>query len=413
MADRVAAANRLAALLRAESERYARLITAEMGKPIREARAEVEKCAWTADYYAAMAPRWLAPVAVETSALRSEIHYCPLGLVLGIMPWNFPFWQVFRFAVPTLMAGNGALVKHAPSVQGCAAAIEGCFEDAGFPAGLYANLPIAVGQVEQVVAHPAVQAVTLTGSGRAGRQVAALAGAHLKPTVLELGGSDPFVVLADADLDRAVATCLQSRLANAGQSCIGAKRIIVTRILFDDFRDRLADRLSRMVVGDPMAETSDIGPMAGTAHRDHLHQQVEASIRLGARCLTGGVVPEGPGAYYPPTLLVDVRPDMPAWREELFGPVFVLVSADDDAHAVRLANDSAYGLGATVFTGDMEKGYDLAARQLAAGSCFVNAMVRSDPRLPFGGIRQSGYGRELSAEGIRTFTNIKTVWVET
>ena len=279
MADRVAAANRLAAQLRAESERYARLITAEMGKPIREARAEVDKCAWSADYHAAMAPGWLAPVAVQTSALRSEIHYCPLGLVLGIMPWNFPFWQVFRFAVPTLLAGNGVLVKHAPSVQGCAAAIEGCFEDAGFPAGLYANLPITVGQVEQVVAHPAVQAVTLTGSERAGRQVAALAGAHLKLTVLELGGSDPFVVLADADLDRAVATCLQSRLANAGQSCIGAKRIIVSRTLFDDFRDRLADRLSRLVVGDPMAETSDIGPMAGTAHRDHLHQQVEPAGR--------------------------------------------------------------------------------------------------------------------------------------
>ncbi len=411
LGERASVLRRAGALLRLRKSNLARLMAEEMGKPLAQGVAEAEKCAWVCDFYADGATRFLVPQRVDTEARKSEIRFEPLGLVLAIMPWNFPLWQVFRCAAPALMAGNGMLLKHAPNVPGCALAIQELLEEAGAPEGLFTNLFLDVDQVADVIAAPEVAAVTLTGSTRAGKAVAQVAGAHLKKCVLELGGSDPYVVLEDADLDEAVEACVTGRILNAGQSCIAAKRLIVVDAVREAFTEKLLARLRAEVVGDPLAEATSVGPMARADLRDELARQVEQSVSAGAELLLGGTVPEQPGAWYPVTLLAGVVPGMPAFDEELFGPVAAIVPATDEADAIRLANDSIYGLGGAVFTLDVDRGERIAAEELEAGSCFVNTFVRSDPRLPFGGIKQSGYGRELGTFGIREFVNVKTVYV--
>jgi succinate-semialdehyde dehydrogenase/glutarate-semialdehyde dehydrogenase len=403
--------SRAAALLRERREEYAALMATEMGKPVLQGSAEVEKCAWVCDYYAEHAERFLAAEAVDSDASRSYVAYQPLGVILAVMPWNFPFWQVFRFAAPSLMAGNTAVLKHASNVMGCALAIESVFQESGFPEDVFRTLVIESNRVREVIHSPLVRAVTLTGSGPAGRAVGAAAGAELKKTVLELGGSDPYIVLEDADLDVAVPACVDSRLINSGQSCIAAKRFVVVDPVRDEFEDRYVTHMMTKKRGDPLDEAVDVGPQARADLRDELHQQVMRSIRQGARAVLGASMPEGPGAFYPPTVLTDVRPGMPAYEEELFGPVAAIIAARDEAEAIRVANDTPFGLGAAVFTRDVERGERIAVQELAAGSCFVNAVVKSDPRLPFGGIKESGYGRELAVFGIREFVNVKTVYV--
>jgi succinate-semialdehyde dehydrogenase/glutarate-semialdehyde dehydrogenase len=383
-----------------------------MGKPLQQGIAEAEKCAWVCEYYAEHAAAQLGDEPVHTDASRSFVAFRPLGVVLAVMPWNFPFWQVFRFAAPGLMAGNAAVLKHSSNVMGCALAIEGVFREAGFPDALFRALVIGSGRVREVVEAPQVRAVTLTGSGPAGRAVAAAAGAALKKTVLELGGSDPYVVLEDADLEATVQTCVAARLINSGQSCIAAKRFIVVDTIREAFERRFVEVMGSRRMGDPFEDGVDVGPQARRDLRDELHGQVAASIARGARVLLGCEVPSGPGAFYPPSVLTDVCPGMPAYDEELFGPVAALIGAADEADAIRIANDSPFGLGAAVFTGNAERGERIARDALEAGACFVNGFVKSDPRLPFGGIKESGYGRELSAFGIREFVNIKAIWVK-
>jgi succinate-semialdehyde dehydrogenase/glutarate-semialdehyde dehydrogenase len=390
---------------------YARLMALEMGKPLAQGCAEIDKCAWVCDYYADNGARFLAPELVPTDAHRSFVAFEPLGVILAIMPWNFPFWQVFRFVAPTLMAGNAALLKHASNVTGCALAIEAVLSQAGVPAGLFRTLVVGSPQVKNVLAHPLVRAVTLTGSTPAGRAVAAQAGSLLKKCVLELGGSDPYLILGDADLELAATTCVAARLFNGGQSCIAAKRLIVVAPLRAAFESLVVEKMRTKTVGDPLKEAIDLGPLARHDLREELHQQVSRSVAAGARLLLGGKLPDGPGAYYPPTVLTDVAKGMPAYEEELFGPVAVIIPVADEAEATQVANDSPFGLGSAVFTQDLARSEQIAA-QLEAGSCFVNAGVKSDPRLPFGGIKQSGYGRELSIYGIREFVNIKTVYVK-
>ncbi len=400
-----------AIILRRRSDWYAQLMAAEMGKPLGEGRAEVEKCAWVCEHYAKRAAEMLRDEPVETDARRSFVTFEPLGVILAVMPWNFPFWQVFRFAAPALMAGNAGVLKHASNVPGCALAIEDVFRDAGLPDGLFRTVLIGSSAVRPLIDHPRVAAVTLTGSTPAGRAVAAAAGAALKKTVLELGGSDPYVILEDAALDQAARCCVDSRLINGGQSCIAAKRFIVVEAIRGEFERRVVELMGSRTVGDPTDPDVDLGPMARTDLRDELHGQVRASLELGARCMLGGERPDGPGAFYPPTVLADVRPGMPAHDEELFGPVAAIIPARDDADAVRIANRTTFGLGAAIFTRDIERGEAIATRQLEAGSCFVNAFVKSDPRLPFGGIKESGYGRELGSYGIKEFVNVKSVYV--
>jgi succinate-semialdehyde dehydrogenase/glutarate-semialdehyde dehydrogenase len=409
--ERGATLREAARILRAESERFSRLMTDEMGKPLAQAQAEVEKCAWVCDYYSDHGERFLARLPVETDASRSFVCFEPLGVVLAVMPWNFPFWQVFRFAAPALMAGNGGLLKHASNVFGSALAIEEVLHRAGVPAELFRTLRIGGSRVASLLEHPGIAAATLTGSGPAGRAVAAKAGEQLKKTVLELGGSDPYLVLEDADLEAAAESCVTSRLINGGQSCIAAKRFIVLDEVYDTFERLFVERMAARRCGDPYDPTSDLGPLARTDLRDELHGQVEASVAGGARLALGGEVPDGPGAYYPPTVLAEVAPGQAAWDEELFGPVAALIRVEDEAAAVRVANGSSFGLGAAVFTGDLARGEEIAAHRLQAGACFVNSFVKSDPRLPFGGIKQSGYGRELSHFGMQEFVNVKSVYI--
>jgi succinate-semialdehyde dehydrogenase/glutarate-semialdehyde dehydrogenase len=410
-AERGAVLLRAAALLRERRDEWARLAALEMGKPIAQGRAEVEKSAWTCEYYAEHAARMLADEVASTEARRSFVHCAPLGVILAVMPWNFPFWQVFRFAAPALMAGNGVLLKHASNVPGCALAIDALLRDAGLPDGLLRALLVGSGAVEAILDDARVAAVTLTGSTEAGRAIAAAAGRRLKKSLLELGGSDAYVVLEDADVDAAARACASARLVNSGQSCIAAKRFVVVDAVRAEFVERVADALAAARVGDPLDEKTDVGPLARLDLRDELHAQVSRSLERGARCRLGGAIPAGRGAFYPPTLLVDVGPGMPAYGEELFGPVAAVIAARDELDAIRIANDSPFGLGAAVFTRDPARGERIARDELEAGACFVNATVRSDPRLPFGGIKQSGYGRELSHHGIREFVNLKTVWV--
>jgi succinate-semialdehyde dehydrogenase/glutarate-semialdehyde dehydrogenase len=402
---------RAAGILREKKEDYARLMSFEMGKPVSQGRAEAEKCAWVCDYYAENAESFLESVNVETDAVCSQVVFRPLGPVLAVMPWNFPFWQVFRFAAPGLMAGNTGLLKHASNVCGCALAIEGVFREAGFPDGAFRTLLLSSGRVPRVIADPRIRAVTLTGSTEAGRAVGRASGNALKKVVLELGGSDPYLVLEDADLEHAARTCVTARLINSGQSCIAGKRFIVVDAVYEPFRDLFVKGMKAARVGDPLEDSTLVGPMARSDLRDELHDQVTRSVEAGCSVALGGDILEGPGAFYPPTVLEDVVPGMPAFDEETFGPVAALVRAENEEEAIDLANRSVFGLGAAVFTSDTERGYRIAAEELQAGACFVNAFVRSDPRLPFGGVRESGFGRELSSFGIREFVNIKCVYV--
>jgi succinate-semialdehyde dehydrogenase/glutarate-semialdehyde dehydrogenase len=403
---------RAARVLRNNTDEYARLMTREMGKPIAQSRSEINKCALVCDFYAENAESFLRPEIIPTDARKSFVVFEPLGIVLGVMPWNFPFWQVFRFAAPALMAGNTCLLKHASNVPGCALAIEGIFHEAGFPENTFRTLLVKNHKVNAIIDNPAIRAVTLTGSVTAGRAVAARAGSQLKKTVMELGGSDAYVILEDADLVSAVAECIEARLVNSGQSCIAAKRFIVVRSQIMEFERLFVHGMREKRVADPLMEDTEIGPLARIDLRDELHQQVMKSIEMGAECLLGGEMPEGTGAFYNPTVLTNVKKGMPAFDEELFGPVAAIIREEDEKDAIRAANDSVFGLGASVFTRDREKGERIAIRELEAGNCFVNAFVRSDPRLPFGGIKQSGYGRELSHFGIKEFVNIKTLYVK-
>ncbi len=402
----------LAAHLRQRDRKLAQIVTMEMGKPLGEAVMEVDKCASGCEHYGEMGAAYLRDQVVDTESHRSYVTFQPLGLVLAIMPWNFPLWQVIRAAVPALIAGNGVLLKHAPSVPCCALELADLFAAAGLPKGLFTNLFIDLPATADLIRDERVQAVTLTGSTRAGREVARIAGSQIKTCVLELGGSDPYIVLEDADLPRTVEACVTGRLINAGQSCIAAKRMIVHESVADEFTEMVIARMAAARVGDPMAEMTDVGPLAREDLRDHLADQVARSIEAGAKCALGGEVPDVPGWYYPATVLTGVEPGMPAYEEEMFGPVASIIRAGSEEEAVRIANDTAYGLGAAVFTRDLERGERIARTGIHAGSCFVNDFVKSDPRLPFGGVKSSGFGRELADFGIREFVNVKTVRVE-
>jgi len=410
MAARAERMRRLAGLLESEKDRLGRLMTLEMGKLLGAAIDEAAKCAWACRYYADNAEAYLADEPVDTGAGRACVRYQPLGAILAIMPWNFPFWQLFRFGTAAVMAGNVILLKHAPSVPMCALEIESLFQRAGFPSGILQALLIDVDRVQDILADNRVQAVTLTGSVRAGTAVAELAGSNIKKAVLELGGSDPFIVLPSADLNAAVTTGVKSRTLNNGQSCIAAKRFILHEQIADEFVDRFTKAMQSLKIGDPMLETTDIGPLAAEHLVDALDDQVQRSVRVGASVLVGGRRPDGPGFFYPPTVIAGAPPGSPARTEELFGPVAVLIRVANLDDAIRVANETEYGLGASVWTTDPAE-QDRCAEEIDSGSVFINGMVASDPRLPFGGIKSSGYGRELGVHGIREFVNIKTVWI--
>ncbi len=406
-ADRM---HRAADLLENRAETWGRIMTLEMGKPIGQARAEAEKCAWVCRYYAEHAEAFLQDEVVGTDAARSYVAYQPLGPVLAVMPWNFPLWQVFRFAAPALMAGNVGLLKHAANVTGCALAIEQILREAGFDGNEFQTLLVSSKAVAGIIEDPRVKAATLTGSEGAGRAVGGQAGTQIKPSVLELGGSDPFIVLADADLDRAAEIGVQARMQNNGQSCIAAKRFIVEAPVAEAYIDRFVARAEAQAVGDPMDEATDLGPIAREDLREEIPDQVRRARDGGATLRTGGRKLDGPGFFYAPTVLADVAPGTVAFEEEIFGPVASMIVARDADHAIELANATSFGLGGAVFTEDRARGEQVALR-LEVGCAFVNGLVKSDPRLPFGGVKASGYGRELSHHGIRAFVNVKTVWI--
>ena len=410
-AQRAQALRELASTLRGRRSGWAALMTAEMGKPIGEASGEIEKCAWVCDYYAEHGAELLSDREVRTDASRSLVSFRPLGLVLAIMPWNFPFWQFFRCAAPALMAGNGLILKHAANVSGCALAIEEACNAVAPLRNLVGTVLVDAEQASALIGRSEIAAVTLTGSTRAGAQVAAECGRHLKKCVLELGGSDPYVVLGDANIERATDTCLAARMINGGQSCIAAKRLIVVKQHYAKFCEQISKSMAATVMGDPNDPATRLGPMARLDLRDEMHQQVQRSVSAGASLATGGYIPDRPGSFYPPTVLINVRPGMAAFDEELFGPVAAIIRADDDEDAIRLANQSDFGLGGAIFSENLERATALARDVLEVGSAFVNAQVRSDPRLPFGGIKHSGFGRELGSFGILEFVNVKTVYV--
>jgi succinate-semialdehyde dehydrogenase/glutarate-semialdehyde dehydrogenase len=400
-----------AEILRAQSHEFSKLMAEEMGKPIKEGVLEAEKCAWVCEYYADNAESFLKDQPIVSDASESFVRFESIGIVLAVMPWNFPFWQIFRFIAPALMAGNAGVLKHASNVPGCALAIEQVLIDAGFPKYLFQTLLIGSELVPHVIEHPLIKAVTLTGSTPAGSAVAASAGKSLKKTVLELGGSDPYIILEDADLKHAAQQCAKSRLINNGQSCIAAKRFIVLNAVYDEFIQLFVAEMKQAVMGDPSDENTTLGPLARHDLRDEVHALVIDSIAHGATVLLGAQVPDRAGAYYPATVLANVHKGQPAYDQEIFGPVASVIRVKDEDEAIYVANDTVFGLGAAVFTQNKELGKKIAAESLEAGCCFVNAFVKSDPRLPFGGIKQSGYGRELSAFGIKEFVNIKTVYV--
>ena len=411
-AERSAVIHKAADILRARKDEFARLMTDEMGKPLDEGRAEVEKCAFHCDWFADHADGYLAEEPVDLGNGETFVTFNPIGVVLAVMPWNFPFWQVFRFAAPALMAGNGALLKHASNVPGCALAIEEVLHQAGVPRDLFRTLLLPSKHVEALIKDNNVAAVTLTGSVAAGRSVATAAGSVLKKCVLELGGSDAYLVLEDADIEAAAKVAATARMVNGGQSCIAGKRFIVVRSIVAEFEQAMVEAMGAFEIGDPSREGTKLGPMVSVKARDEIHEQVTKSIAKGARLLLGGEIPDRPGAWYPATVLSDVRPGQPAHDEEVFGPVAAIIAADDEADAIRIANDSEFGLGSGVLTSDLQRGRRIAAEQLEAGMSFVNENVRSDPRAPFGGVKHSGYGRECSSFGIREFVNIKTVHVK-
>ncbi len=401
----------MARCLRSKQDELAKLMALEMGKPITAGKSEIEKCAWVCEYYADTAPAYLQPRFVKTDLQKSLVCYQPLGLIFAIMPWNYPFWQVYRFAVPNLMAGNVGLLKHASISTGTGNAIRDLFLEAGFPEHVFEHLIIDKDMAAYVIAHEQVRGVTLTGSEKAGKTIASLAGAHLKKTVLELGGNDPYVVLADADLDVAAEKITMSRLNNMGQTCIAAKRVIVVKSVASQLLEKILALLKNYSMGDPLDPNTKLGPMARPDLRETVHQQVLKSMELGAQLVTGGVIPQQTGYFYPPTILTGVCPGMPAFDDELFGPVFAIIEAHDELEAIRLANQTRFGLGAAVFTRDLVRGEKIARDEIESGTCVVNGMVVSDPRLPFGGVKHSGFGRELSHEGFLEFMNIKTIGV--
>ncbi|MET1054365.1 MAG: NAD-dependent succinate-semialdehyde dehydrogenase [Pedobacter sp.] len=405
---------KMAVLLEERKDQLARLMAGEMGKPLKQGLAEVVKCAAVCRYYAENGADFLADEQIETQASKSYVSFRPIGIVLAVMPWNFPFWQVFRFLAPALMAGNAGILKHSSGVMGCAQAIEQVVKDAGFQEDIFKALICSSKSIAKVIENPLVKAVTITGSTNAGKKIAEQAGSLLKKTVLELGGSDPYLVLADADLPAAARVCAESRLINNGQSCIAAKRFIVVKEVEEEFTRLFKYQMEQKKTGDPFKEDTDLGPMARADLRDELHQQVLKCIEQGADCILGGKIPfaDGEHAFYQPTILRDVKKGMLAYDEEIFGPVAAIITAADAADAVRIANDTNFGLGAAVFTRDIDLAEDIARNQLAAGSCFVNEGVKSDPALPFGGINESGYGRELAMFGIHEFVNIKTVYIK-
>lgn len=409
--ERAQCLTKAATLLRARQKDYATIITEEMGKPIKQAMGEIEKCAWICEYYAQEGENHLKPQSTKTEKSKSYVCYEPTGIVFAVMPWNYPFWQVMRFATPNLMGGNAGLLKHAPNSMGAGKAMQQLFEDAGFPKGLFHSLICDVDVVPQIINHPAVSGVTLTGSERAGSAVAAEAGKALKKVVMELGGTDPYLILQDADIDLAAEQCVLSRMNNTGQVCIAAKRIIVVESVYDAFVDAVMEKVKRYQPGNPMQEETNMGPMARDDLRQGLHKQVEQAIADGATCALGGKIPEGTGFYYPATVLLDVDSNNTAFRQELFGPVIIIIEAKNEEEAIEMANDSEYGLAAAVFTTDVTRGEEIARDLVHAGTVSVNAFVSSDPRLPFGGIKKSGYGREMAAEGIHEFMNLKTVVV--
>lgn len=398
--------------LRKQKEKLALLATKEMGKPIQQSRDEVEKCARTFEYYAKEGPKFLADEKVETDAKKSYVSFQPLGVVFAVMPWNFPYWQVFRAMGPALMAGNTMVLKHASNVSGCALGIEKVIKAAGAPKGIFQTMLLPSARVADIIARPEVAAVTFTGSTAAGRKIAEAAGRNLKKQVLELGGSDAYVVLEDVDIDKAVDICITARLTNSGQSCVSGKRFVVVKSIRKEFEQRMAEKMSKIVYGDPIDAGSRIGPMARIDLRNQLHEQVLQSVEKGAKVLCGGTIPEGNGAFYPATVLTNVKKGMPAYEEELFGPVAAIIEAKDEKDAIRIANDSIYGLGGCIISKNRAHAEKLAATELEAGNCFVNDNVHSDPRLPFGGVKQSGYGRELGIFGIREFVNAKTVYIK-
>jgi len=400
----------VARILRERKETYARLMTEEMGKIVRESLAEIMKCANACDYYADHAAELLEDQVIPSDASRSLVVFQPLGIILAVMPWNFPFWQVFRFAAPSLMAGNAAVLKHASNVPGCALAIEEIFHDAGFPKNLFRTLMIPSQEVKAVIENPRIAAVTLTGSESAGSEVAALAGRHIKKTVLELGGSDPFIILEDADMEKTVQTALTARMINQGQSCIAAKRFIVVESRTAEFESRVRLALESLRMGDPLDMQTDVGPLARQDIADEIDRQVQRSIAAGARLVLGGKPANRAGCYYLPTILSDVKKGMAVYKEETFGPVISIISVKNEEEAIAVANDSEFGLGGSVWTENLERG-EAVARKIETGAVFVNGLVKSDPRLPFGGIKKSGYGRELGEFGIREFVNIKTIWI--
>jgi succinate-semialdehyde dehydrogenase/glutarate-semialdehyde dehydrogenase len=403
--------HRVADLLVERKIEYGKIITEEMGKPISASSAEVEKCAWVCRYYADNAESLLAPKIIKTDMKKSYVSYQAQGILFAIMPWNYPFWQIFRFAAPNLMAGQACLLKHAPISTGASLAIEALFKEAGFPDNLFRSLIIDTPMAEQVINHPHVTGVTLTGSDRAGATVGKLAGQAVKKVVLELGGSDPYLILEDADLELAATQSVASRLNNSGQVCIAAKRIIVADKIYEAFKAKVLEKAGTYTMGDPMEPSTQLGPLSRQDIRDKVHQQVQASVNCGAELLLGGEPPDNTGFYYPPTVLANVTPGMPAFDEEIFGPVITLIRAESEEEAIKMANQTCYGLSAAVFTKDLERGEYIALNRIKTGTCAVNSLVRSDPRLPFGGIKRSGYGRELGENGLLAFLNTKTIMI--